>query len=366
MEHPLHIAFFGSSLVSTFWSSAAGYFRGILGALADRGHRITFIEPETPDRERRREVPDPAWAERVTFRATSPWSALQAVERVRGADLVIKSANIGLFDDVLEAAVLELRTPRTIVGFWDTDPLITLDRMDHNLIDPLRAHLGRYDVIFTQGGGSPAISAYQNLGASLCVSIYNAFDPQANYPVPADSRFASDLAFLGRRLPDREARMEEFLIQTATRLPKHRFLLGGEGWEDLPLPRNVTVCGRVAADDLNAFNSTPGAILNIARPGRAVGGFAPSARIFEAAAAGACLITDTWPGLELFLEPDKEVLVARDGHDVVRHLDALDRERARAIGVAARRRMLAEHTYAHRAAQIEEVIVGRRSYAHAV
>jgi spore maturation protein CgeB len=85
-------------------------------------------------------------------------------------------------------------------------------------------------------------------------------------------------------------------------------------------------------------------------------GFSPPTRVFEAAGAAACLITDAWEGLELFLEPGQECLTARDSDEVVKHLRALTPEQARLLGQAARQRILAEHTYARRAAQVETLL----------
>src|SRR5690606_38996804 len=121
------------------------------------------------------------------------------------------------------------------------------------------------------------------------------------------------------RLPDREARVEAFFLDPAAEAPDRSFLLGGAGWETKPLPRNVVRAGHVYARDHNAFNATPMAVLNIARDSMAATGFSPATRVFEAAGAGACLITDAWPGIELFLKPGEEVLVARDGRDVLEH-----------------------------------------------
>jgi spore maturation protein CgeB len=112
--------------------------------------------------------------------------------------------------------------------------------------------------------------------------------------------------------------------------------------------------------DHNAFNCTPRAVLNISRDSMVRYGYSPATRVFEAAGAGACILTDRWEGLDLFLEPEKEVLEAGDGGEVARQLGALEPERARAIGEAARRRVLAEHTYAHRAEQFEQVLAERR------
>ena len=82
----------------------------------------------------------------------------------------------------------------------------------------------------------------------------------------------------------------------------------------------------------------------------------PASRGLVGAGAGACLITDAWEGIELFLAPGTEVLGARDGADVAEHLRALTPGRARAIGEAARIRVLAEHTYAQRAAILDALL----------
>src|SRR5205814_4689358 len=122
------------------------------------------------------------------------------------------------------------------------------------------------------------------------------------------------------RLPDREARVEDFFLRTATLLPHRTFLLGGNGWADKPLPPNVKPLGHVYTHDHNAFNATPLAVLNVNRESMARYGFSPPTRVFEAAGACACLITDYWVGIEMFLEPGKEVLLAHDGLEVAEHL----------------------------------------------
>jgi spore maturation protein CgeB len=129
------------------------------------------------------------------------------------------------------------------------------------------------------------------------------------------------------------------------------------------MPANVRAIGHVGTADHNAFNCTPRAVLNVARDSMAHIGFSPATRVFEAAGAAACLITDAWEGIEQFLQPDEEVLVARDGKDVADHLEALTGERARAIGAAARRRVLAEHTYALRAEQVHRIFEEHRQRA---
>jgi spore maturation protein CgeB len=182
--------------------------------------------------------------------------------------------------------------------------------------------------------------------------------------VPPDPRFDAALGFLGNRLPDRERRVDEFFLGAARRLPDHRFLLGGAGWDDKPLPDNVAYLGHVFTADHNAFNVTPLAVLNISRDSMAAYGFSPATRVFEAAGAGACVITDAWIGIEQFLEPGREVLVARDGEEVARHVAALTPDAARAIGGRAQTRMLREHTYAHRALDVEAALDALPSTPH--
>lgn len=356
----MNIAFFGSSLVSAYWNGAATYYRGIIRALNERGHSVTFYEPDAYERQQHRDIPDPDWARVVVYPGEGEDGVLRCLEEARSADLVVKASGVGVFDELLEAGVLSLQSPQTLVAFWDVDAPATLDRVENNASDAFRPLIERYDLVLTYGGGDPVINAYRALGARECVPVYNALDPATHHPVAPDARFEADLGFLGNRLPDREARVEEFFLQPAAALPEHKFLLGGSGWDDKPMSANVHYFGHVYTRDHNAFNCTPRAVLNISRESMARYGFSPATRVFEAAGAGACLITDYWEGIEEFLEPEYEVLVARDGDEVKQHLQSLSDERARAIGEAALARVLAEHTYAHRAAQLESLLTGAR------
>lgn len=356
MSAGLDIAFFGSSLVSAYWNGAATYYRGILRALANRGHRITFYEPDAFGRQQHRDIEDPAWATVVVYPGDGEDGVARMLERASRADLVVKASGVGVFDALLERGVLEQRRAGALVAFWDVDAPATLDRVEQDRGDAFRALIPRYDVVFTYGGGEPVVRAYQALGARRCVPIYNALDPSTHRPVFAEPRFACDLGFLGNRLPDREARVEEFFLGAAQRLASRRFLLGGNGWDDKPMPPNVRRLGHVYTHEHNAFNCAARAVLNINRESMARYGFSPPTRVFEAAGAAACLITDEWDGIELFLEPEREVLVARDGAAVAEHVTALTPARARAIGDAAFRRIKSKHTYAHRAVEVEAVL----------
>lgn len=356
MPERLHIAFFASSLVSAYWNGAATYYRGLARALHARGHALTFYEPDAYGRQEHRDIPDPPYARVVVWDPDAPDELARCLEGARAADLVVKASGVGVHDALLEARVLELRHAGNRVAFWDVDAPATLERLARDPSDPLRPLVPRYDLVFTYGGGAPVVRAYEAVGARRCVPIYNALDPATHHPVPPDPRFQGDLAFLGNRLPDREARVEEFFLRAAALTPGRRFLLGGAGWEGKPMPANVRYLGHVGTADHNALNCTPLAVLNVSRDSMARNGFSPATRVFEAAGAGACLVTDAWEGLELFLAPDAEALVARDGAEVAERLRGLTPERARAIGAAARRRVLADHTYGRRAEAVEEAL----------
>jgi len=351
----MRIAFYGSSLLSSYWNGAATYYRGILQDLAGRGHDITFYEPDAFDRQQHRDIEPPAWANVVVYPATE--KGLRAVlDAAHDADVVVKASGVGVFDDELIEGATAAARPDAIRIFWDVDAPATLAEVKRDARHPIRRALPSLDLVLTYGGGPPVVEAYARLGAACCVPIYNALDPATHYPVLADTRFEADLAFLGNRLPDRERRVETFFMAAAARLPRRTFLLGGSGWESKPLPANVRVLGHIPTADHNAFNVTPLAVLNIARDSMAENGYSPATRVFEAAGAAACLITDAWVGLEHFLSPGDEVLVARDGRDVAEHLLALTPERAKAIGAAAQRRILAEHTYDRRGAEVDSLL----------
>ncbi|SJZ93643.1 CgeB family protein [Consotaella salsifontis] len=351
----MRIAFYGSSLLSSYWNGAATYYRGLLRALAGHGHQITFYEPDVYDRQKNRDIEPPDWCRVVVYDGTI--DALKTVCAEAGDyDVVVKASGVGFMDDDLLRGVLAHARRDAVTVFWDVDAPATLAEIRAAPDHAVRAALDELDLVLTYGGGDPVIDAYRAIGAAECIPIYNALDPSTHFPVSPDPRFAADLGFLGNRLPDREARVEEFFLRSATEVPSSTFLLGGSGWADKPMPGNVSYVGHVGTRDHNAFNCTPKAVININRASMAEIGFSPPTRVFEAAGAGACLITDHWTGVELFLKPDDEVLVARDGQDVASIMRELTPERAGEIGRAALARVLAEHTYEKRAEEADCIL----------
>ena len=351
----MKFAFFGSSLVSAYWNGAATYYRGIIRAMNQRGHHITFYEPDAYDRQKHRDIPDPEWATIKVYQPTKD-EMYKALEDALHADVIIKTSGVGVFDQLLEQEVLNLQHHGKLVVFWDVDAPATLDRVKHDGRDYFKTLIPKYDLVLTYGGGDPVVNTYKSFGAKNCFPVYNALDPSTHHPVAKEKVFTADLAFLGNRLPDREKRVEDFFLKVAEQMPDKQFILGGNGWYDKPMPANIKYLGHVYTKDHNALNCSPMAVLNISRDSMASYGFSPATRVFEAAGAGACVITDYWLGIEFFFEPGKEILVAKTGEEVKEILSALSPELAKKIGQASLKKVLDKHTYTHRATELDSIL----------
>ncbi len=348
----------GSSITSSYWNGAATYYRGIYRALSRLGHEITFAEPDAYGRQQHRDQHDASYVRSIVYQ--SPSDLPRILQAGSEADLVVKHSGVGVDDELLEREVLLLGSRRTKIAFWDVDAPATLARVQSNFIDPFRPLIPRYDFIFTYGGGPRVVEHYTKLGARNCHPIYNAHDADSHFPVAPDDRFHCDLAFVGNRLPDREARVEHFFLRAAELAPDLRFLLGGEGWGAKPLPSNVHWIGHVHTHEHNAVNCSARMVLNINRDSMADVGFSPPTRVFEAAGAGACLITDAWHGIADFFAPDEEILIATSAEEVVTLLRQVDSTRAAQIGQNMRKRALRDHTYTLRAIQVDAILNGTR------
>ena len=350
------ITLFGSSLVSSYWNGAATYYRGILSALAGRGYDITFCEPDAFGRQERRDLEkDPPYARVRVYRSEAERDAL--LEEAFGeSDWVVKCSGVGVWDAELEEAVARGGGRGVRTAFWDVDAPATLARLRRNGGDPFAPLISRYDHVLTYGGGPPVIAAYREQGAARCTAVYNGLDPEEHRPPERTEDPAWDLLFMGNRLPDREARVEEFFFRAAELLPEARFALGGEGWGDRPVPDNVERLGHVPTARHNEVNAAARLVLNIHRESMIENGWSPATRMFEAAGAAACQITDAWEGLEEFFQPGREILVAEDAEAVARLVREVDAESARRIGEAGRSRALSDHTYAVRAELLDQVL----------
>jgi spore maturation protein CgeB len=356
MRDGLRISFFGSSLVSAYWNGAATYYRGIIKELYNNGHSVTFYEPDIYDRQKFRDVNNFGYAESVVYKPEVD-DVKRVLRSAEDSDIIIKTSGIGLFDEFLESAVIDLKVTGKKVVFWDVDAPVTLDRLRANPDDAFIKLIPEFDFIFTYGGGEPVVSRYKQFGARHCIPVYNALDPLTHYPENSNPRFEGTLGFMGNRLPDREKRVGEFFFEAARLLPDKKFVLGGNGWENsIPELKNIYRVGHVYTYEHNVFNCSTLVTLNINRQSMVDYGYSPPTRIFEAAGAGACIICDQWNGIEKFLLPGSECLVAASGEEVANIISKITIDEARKIGRAAFERIVSEHTYSHRAEYIEDAL----------
>ena len=350
----MRIFVFGSSITSSYWNGAATYYRGIYKQLHALGHQITFAEPDAYGRLQNRDAGDFSYVDTIVYKDADEIPAL--LKKAAECDLVVKHSGVGVFDELLEEHVLECRSNNTRVAFWDVDAPATLSRVETNPTDAFRPLISEYDFILTYGGGAPVVDHYLRLGAANCHPIYNALDPETHHPVAPDPALACDLLFVGHRLPDRERRVEEFFFCAAELAPDFKFALGGEGWGGKQLPANVRWIGHVGTGDHNRVNCSARMVLNINRDSMAGVGFSPPTRVFEAAGAGACLITDRWAGIEQFFAPEREILVAGNAEEIVSCLRNTSAAAAKEIGQNMRERALRDHTYALRAKEVDAIL----------
>jgi spore maturation protein CgeB len=349
----VRIFVFGSSIVSAYWNGAATYYRGIFRALHDLGWEVHFCEPDIYDRQANRDLDvDPKWVQVRVYSSQEELEALQA--EAAAAPVVAKCTGVGARDDELERWLADLAGPLRV--FWDVDAAHTLAAVEEAADHHLRGCIPAYDLVLTYGGGEPVLDRYRALGAPAAHAVNNGLDPDAHHPAAAAPAFACDLLFMGNRLPDRERRVDEYFIGVAEALPRHRFILGGNGWAGKPLPANVRWLGHVPTRLHNALNCSARLVLNLHRDAMVESGHSPATRLFEAAGAGACQITDAWEGIDQFFAPGSELLVARSPDDVARFVRDVDVTAARRIGAAARQRALVDHRYSDRAARVDALL----------
>ena len=375
---PLDIAVFTASSGPEAWGDATAYHHGLLRSLAGRGHRISLYAPAAEESEEDRtdeawskahaegteasakapaasSAQPPSWARIVTYELTDSEGLRRALEQARDADVIIKMGGSSPLDALLDGMVSRVRRPDARLIYWDTDAAATLTRLRKTPEDRLHAYLGRYDFVFTSGGGDAIVRGFEALGARRAVPIYAAFQSEAHQAVSPEPLWLADLALYAEDLTALGPRLEELFLKSAEALPEQRFLLAGAGFEGRDLPPNVLYLGPIPPARAAVIYASALAVLHL--PNDAAPGCCPRAELFAAAGAGACVITDSFAGIDFFLDPGREVLIARDAASLQRRLATLTSGYARAIGALARRRVMLAHTYAERAEEVEAWLV---------
>jgi spore maturation protein CgeB len=356
----LKIVVFGLAISSSWGNGHATLWRGLCRALARRGHAVVFYEHDMPYYAAHRDVwtlPD------VDLHLYASWSEARAraVRDLADADAAIVTSFCPDAQDA-EALLVESDVVRI---FYDLDTPVTLERLARG--EPVfyigARGLADYDLVLSYTGGESLTALMTQLGARRAVPLYGSVDPGAHRPAPPTPLFEADLSYLGTYAADRQAALERLFLQSARRLPHRRFVLGGSQYPvDFAWSPNIFYMRHVAPDYHSAFFSSSRLTLNVTREAMAATGYCPSGRLFEAAACGAPILSDAWPGLDHFFEPGREILVAATTDEAIAAIDASDAE-LRQIAARARERTLAEHTADSRARQLETTLSSIRENA---
>jgi spore maturation protein CgeB len=342
----MKLVVFGLTVSSSWGNGHATLWRGLIRALARRGVRVVFFERDVPYYAAHRDLAAIEGAEIILYPDWDTARAL-AAPHLRDADatMVTSYCPDGPAASELAAAA------HGVSVFYDMDTPVTLARVSAGARPAYLPEqgLGDFDLVLSFTGG-PALDQLQSLlGARRARPLYGHVDPDAHHPTPIEPRFRADLSYLGTYADDRQAAVEALFVEPARRRPNLRFVLGGSGYpEAFPWTPNIWFVKHIPPPEHGAFFSSSRLTLNVTRGDMAAMGWCPSGRLFEAAACGAPILSDTWPGLERFFTPGEEILIARDADESVAALDLSDAELAR-IAEAGRGRTLAEHTSDRRA-----------------
>jgi spore maturation protein CgeB len=359
----MRLVIFGLTVTSSWGNGHATIWRGLLRALAALGHEITFFERDVPYYASHRDLQE---APEYRIELYREWREIMptAQSAVDNADAAVVTSYCV---DALAATKLLKSSNVPVTVFYDLDTPVTLDRLRRGdnveYIPP--DGLRDFDLVLSYTGGRALDELRETLGARSVAALYGSVDPAIHQPVTPEARFRFDLSYLGTYASDRQPALQELFIEPARALPDKRFLLAGAKYPaDFPWTRNIWFLQHVAPPDHPAFYSSCQLTLNITRAAMADMGFCPSGRLFEAAACGTAVVTDSWDGLDAFFEPTREILVVETAADIV---EALSRplSELRQIGEAARARALREHTARHRAQTFIDLLTaaspGRRS-----
>jgi spore maturation protein CgeB len=347
----MKIVIFGLTISSSWGNGHATLWRGLIRALAKRGHRVVFFERDVPYYAANRDLFEIPGGDLLLYR---DWDDIR-----RRAEAELGDADVAMATsycpDGIAASELLLDAPRPLHVFYDLDTPVTFSRLEAG--EPITyigpRGLRDFDLALSYTGGRAIDRLQSELGASRVAPLYGHVDPGVHHPVQPADHYVSDLSYLGTYAADRQTALQRLFIDPAGLRPQHRFLIGGAQYPaDFPWQPNISFVRHLPPPEHPAFFSSSRLTLNITRQAMAEMGWCPSGRLFEAAACGTPILSDTWEGLDSFFEPGQEILIAETSEESVSALDLTDAELKR-IARAGRERVLAEHTSEHRARELE-------------
>lgn len=355
----MRLVVFGLTISSSWGNGHATLWRGLWHALARRGHQLVFFERDLPYYAEHRDLTQLPGGELVLYRE---WDEIlpRARRELRGADVAMVTSYC---PDGAAALQLLADQARGLKVFYDMDTPVTLETLREGRAVPYLGARGLRDVdLVLSYTGGPSLDALRSLlGAPRVATLYGHVDPQVHRRVAPVDAYRSALSYLGTYAADRQPALDALFLEPARRLPSCTFLIGGAQYPaDFPWRDNIRFVRHLPPSEHPAFFSASRMTLSVTRRAMAENGYCPSGRLFEAAACGTPVVSDWWEGLDGFFEPGREILVARNAQDVVDALQLPDEQVAR-IAAAARERVLAQHTSAHRVAELEQLLEDARS-----
>ena len=347
----MKLTIFGLSITSSWGNGHATTFRALCDALHRRGHRIVFFEHNLEWYQNNRDLPEPPYCDVKVF---EKWEdVLPAVRaELRDSDVAMVGS---YFPDGIAALDEMLNSNIPVKTFYDIDtPVTVCSLMEQGRADYLlKQHLPELDIYFSFTGGPMLDRLTHDLGTPFAVPLYCSVDPEKHRELP-DARFDCDMSYMGTYAADRQPKIEELLCDPARLLPQHKFIVAGPQYPaEITWPANVERIMHLNPRYHAGLYSSSRITLNVTRREMVLAGYSPSVRLFEAAACGATIASDNWPGLETFFSPSKEILLSTGSEDIVRYLRDYNATELRRIGCAARERVLANHTSDVRAQEFE-------------
>ena len=345
----MKIVIWGLTVSSSWGNGHATLWRGLIRALGQQGHHVTFVERDVAWYRKTRDLHDLPNGRLLLY---ADWAdVLAAKPDLLDADALIVTSYC---PDAVAATRLIEAEGRGVRVFYDLDTPVTLARLAAGgAVEYLPSEgLGGFDLVLSYTRG-PALDALrERLGARDARPLYGHVDPDAHRPAAPRDLFRGDMSYLGTFAADRQATVERLFVAPAAASPGRTFILGGPGYgADFPWQPNIRFMDHVGPADHPAFFCSSRCTLNVTRGDMAAMGWCPSGRLFEAAACGVPIVSDSWDGLDRFFVPGEEILLADGSADVLAALDRSDAE-LRRIADHARARVLAEHSSAARATEL--------------
>ena len=349
----MKIVIFGLTISSSWGNGHATVWRSLCRQLIGRGHTIVFFERDVPYYAAHRDL---SAIDGGTLRLYESWNDIvdTAGRELRDADVAIVTSYCA---DAVSAFDLISFSPALRV-FYDLDAPVTIARFRAGEVVPYLPPngLGDFDLVLSFTGGAALDALKADLGAKKTVPLYGSVDPDVHRPVPRKNSYHAALSYLGTYSQDRQRTLHDLFIEPAMRVPEARFVMGGAQYPaEFPWTNNIFFVQHLPPSEHPSFFCSSRLTLNVTRAAMREMGWCPSGRLFEAAACGAPIISDSWDGLDDFFTPDSEILIASSTEDVVAGLALSDAELSR-MAHAARERVLAEDTGTQRAQQFENII----------